>query len=376
MNTDFQNAVPESVYYSRHFRLPGFSEETQTRLRAARVLIVGVGGLGCPIALYLAGAGVGTMAICDGDVVSASNLHRQVLFDIQSLGEKKVDAAAKRLRAVNPHISIETIDRYADSQLLTEIVPRFDLVIDGSDNFAAKYLINDACEAAGVPLVFGSIFQFEGQVAVFHLPTAEAPKGYSYRDVYPDAPPHGLAQNCGEAGVIGVLPGIIGTLQANEAIKILTGLGEPLSGYLLVFDALGAGTKRLTLTKRLTVPIAPQVEGNEIDIQQLQHLLRSECAPTLIDVRELNERQIYSIGGTHIPLAHLPRHLAELPRDRDIVVYCKSGARSAKAAMYLRSVLRGNVIFNLRGGLDASHGEICHVNLEEANATPMQVGLP
>lgn len=362
MNTNFQDAVPESEYYARHFRLPGFSEETQARLRSARVLIVGVGGLGCPIALYLAGAGIGTIAICDGDIVSASNLHRQILFDINSIGEKKVDAAAQRLRVVNPHISIETVDRYADSQLLAEIVPQYDLVIDGSDNFAAKYLINDACEAAGIPLVYGSIFQFEGQVAVFHLPTSLAPKGFSYRDVYPEAPPHGLAQNCGEAGVIGVLPGIIGTLQANEAIKIITGLGEPLSGYLLVFDALSAVTKRLTLTKRLSTTLAPQAEGNEIDIQQLQQLLQSDVAPALIDVRELNERQIYSIGGMHIPLAHLPKHLAELPRDRDIVVYCKSGARSAKAALYLRSVIRGKLIFNLRGGLDAYQGEICQLS--------------
>lgn len=347
--------VPESVYYARHFRLPGFDEQTQQKLRAARVLIVGVGGLGCPAALYLAGAGVGTIALCDADVVSATNLHRQVLFDSTCIGAKKVDVAATRLRAMNPHVRIETIPTFADPEVLSELVPRYDLVLDGTDNFSAKYAINDACEDARVPLVYGSIFQFEGQVSVFHLPTADHPRGLSYRDLYPDAPPAGLTQNCGEAGVIGVLPGIIGTLQANEAIKVITGLGDTLSGRLLTFDALGAATRKLALIKRERCAVVAMMDG-DIAYSELVQRLKSAQPPMLVDVRESNEREAISIGGEHIPLTTLPHRLKELPTNRDIVVYCKSGVRAAKAALYLRSVLPSVRVLNLEGGIDACVG--------------------
>ena len=351
-----EQSLTESAYYARHFRLPGFGEQTQQKLKAARVLIVGVGGLGCPAALYLAGAGVGTIALCDADDVSVSNLHRQVLFDSNSVGQKKVEVAANRLRAVNPHICIEPIPKFADPQLLAELVPRYDLVLDGTDNFSAKYAINDACEAAGVPLVYGSIFQFEGQVSVFHLATSERSMAFSYRDLYPDAPPAGLSQNCGEAGVIGVLPGIIGTMQANEAIKVITGLGEPLSGHLLTFDALNAVTYRLALTRRVRTSATPTVAG-DITYADLQERLASSSPPILIDVRDLNERQAISLGGKHIPLTTLPTRLHMLRDDSLIVVYCKSGVRSAKAALYLRSVLpNATVVLSLRGGLDACGG--------------------
>lgn len=355
-------AVPESIYYARHFRLPGFSIATQEKLRSTRVLIVGVGGLGCPAALYLSGVGVGTIALCDADEVSATNLHRQVLFDVASIGRKKVDVAAERLRSVNPHIEIETIAKFADAKTLAELVTSYDLVLDGTDNFAAKYAINDACEAAGVPLVYGSIFQFEGQVSVFHYPTAESPAGFSYRDLYPDAPPAGLAQNCGEAGVIGVLPGVIGTMQANEAIKIITGLGETLSGHLMMFDALGPCMQRVKLSRReRRAPLG--LEAGDlgtsyvnITFEELQERLGTTTPPVVIDVREKSERDVVSIGGRHIPLTQLPKRLAEIRADRDLVVYCKSGVRSAKAALYLRSVLPSLRIFNLDGGVDAAVG--------------------
>jgi sulfur-carrier protein adenylyltransferase/sulfurtransferase len=347
--------IPEIVYYARHLRLPGFSESTQQKLRSARVLIVGVGGLGCPAALYLAGAGVGVVALCDADEVSATNLHRQVLFDSTCIGHKKVDVAATRLMATNPHIRIHKIPYFADANLLAELVPRYDLVIDGTDNFSAKYAINDACEAAKVPLVYGSIFQFEGQVSVFHQRSAAFPTGFSYRDLYPDAPPAGLNQNCGEAGVIGVLPGIIGTMQANEAIKLITGLGDTLSGYLLIFDALSATSNKLSLTKRecnsTTIAVPSDITYNEL-LQRLS----STHPPALIDVRELHEREIASIGGAHIPLATLPLHLSDLPSDGEVIVYCKSGARSAKAVLYLRSVLQGVTVRNLQGGIDTCIG--------------------
>lgn len=351
--------IPEAVYYARHFRLPGFSQSTQQKLRDARVLIVGVGGLGCPAALYLAGAGVGTITLCDADEVSATNLHRQVLFDATTIGHRKVDVAARRLQSVNPHICVKTICQFADATLLGELIGRYDLVLDGTDNFTAKYAINDACEAAGVPLVYGSIFQFEGQVSVFHYPTTDHPRGISYRDLYPNAPPAGVAQSCGEAGVIGVLPGIIGTMQANEAIKVITGLGATLSGYLLVFDALHSSTQRLMLRKRsgITKHQAESAAGHtELSCSELQELLRSATPPALIDVREKNEREAASLGGDVIPLATLPQRLAEIPTDRDIVVYCKSGARSAKAALYLRSVLPDCEVFSLKGGVDGCVG--------------------
>jgi molybdopterin/thiamine biosynthesis adenylyltransferase/rhodanese-related sulfurtransferase len=348
------HTVPESVYYARHFRLPGFSEQTQKKLQNARVLVVGVGGLGCPAALYLAGAGVGTIALCDADEVSATNLHRQMLFDSTSIGEKKVEVAARRLRTVNPYIVIETIPRFANPKLLLELVPCYDLVLDGTDNFSAKYAINDACEAAGVPLVYGSIFQFEGQVSIFHLPTHRHPQGFSYRDVFPDAPPAGLAQNCGEAGVIGVLPGIIGTMQANEAIKVITGLGEPLSGYLVTFDALGAVTRKLTLTKRDHSSETMIID--DISYDELLARLASATPPMLVDVRDLAERQLISLGGEHVPLAMLPKYLSLFSNSGIIVVYCKSGLRSSKAALYLRSVLPNTTILNLRGGVDACMG--------------------
>jgi adenylyltransferase/sulfurtransferase len=358
------NAASESIYYARHFRLPGFNEQTQERLRSARVLVVGVGGLGCPAALYLAGAGVGNITLCDADDVSASNLHRQILFDATSIGLKKVDVACARLKAINPHIHIETINLFADEELLGDIVQKYDLIIDGTDNFLAKYAINDACEAARVPLVYGSIFQFEGQVSVFHQPTEMVPHGFSYRDLYPAAPPAGLTQNCGEAGVIGVLPGIIGTLQANEAIKVITGLGEPLAGYLLTFDALTAVTRRLALTKRICKSRSEPENNGDIIYSQLYERMHSALPPTLIDVRELSERQAISIGGEHIPLAVLPAYLAQFHTDRDIIVYCKSGVRSAKAALYLRSVLPGRTVLNLKGGIDACVGAAFFTSIE------------
>ncbi|MFK4705941.1 molybdopterin/thiamine biosynthesis adenylyltransferase/rhodanese-related sulfurtransferase [Roseateles asaccharophilus] len=344
--------VSEDVFYARHLKLPGFNRATQERLRKARVLIVGVGGLGCPAALYLAGAGVGHIALCDADAVSATNLHRQVLFTVADVGRKKVEVAAERLSATNPHISILQIPRFADEQLLAELVPKFDLVLDGTDNFSAKYEINDACEAAGVPLVYGSIFQFEGQVSLFHAATEKHPTGISYRDLYPTAPPAGLSQNCGEAGVIGVLPGIIGTLQANEAIKHLAGLGETLSGTLVIFDALTARMQRFALARRSKKSAVVDTMAGQITADELQVRLAGDRKPLLLDVRDDDERARGHLGGLHIPLMSLPPRLSELQTGQDIVAYCKSGVRSAKAALYLRSVLPGVQIYSLEGGIE------------------------
>ena len=258
-----------------------------------------------------------------------------------------------RLQAINPHIRIETIPAFATPELLAELVPQYDLVLDGTDNFLAKYAINDACDVAGVPLVYGSIFQFEGQVSVFHHPTEKHPKGFTYRDLYPDAPPAGLSQNCGEAGVIGVLPGIIGTLQANEAIKVLTGLGETLSGQLLIYDAFEAVTRRLTLTHREQTATHQAITPGDISFEEWKIREAGAKPPVLVDVREADEREAASLGGIHIPLATLPKRLGDLPDGQDIVVYCKSGVRSAKAALYLRSIRPDVQVYNLKGGVVA-----------------------
>jgi len=345
--------IPESVYYARHFRLPGFGPAVQDRLRAARVLIVGLGGLGCPAALYLASAGVGHLILCDGDTVSATNLHRQILFDASNVGRKKVDVAAERLRIQNPHIEVTTIDQFADAEMLRRLVEGVDVVVDGTDNFSTKFATNDACEAAGVPLVYGSIFQFEGQVSVFHQKMAGM-AGFSYRDLFPEPPPPGFSQNCGEAGVIGVLPGIIGCLQASEAIKLITGLGETLSGKLLMFDALTGTSEAVNIARRSSSAAAVSVSSHDISFEQLQLRLAAPRPPVLLDVREHHERERASLGGLHIPLAALPENLSNIPVDQDIVVYCAAGVRSAKAALYLRTVLPGVLVLTLKDGMDGA----------------------
>lgn len=341
--------ISEDSYYGRHFRLPGFTAATQERLRRARVLVVGLGGLGCPAAQYLAGAGVGHLILCDGDAVAATNLHRQVLFDVDDLGRNKAEAAAARLRRHNPHIRIEAVTGFADERALGPLLAGVDAVLDGTDNFAAKFAINDACAAAGVPLVYGSIFQFEGQVSVFHHGGADARR--SYRDLFPEPPPPNLAQNCGVAGVIGVLPGVVGTLQAAEVIKLLTGLGEPLAGTLLLYDALYGQFDTLKIARRAR-PAATPAPVEQIGFAELQARLASATPPTLIDVRERAERDETSLGGLHIPLLQLPSRLDAVPAGAEIVLYCAVGERSAKAALYLRSALPQARIFNLQGGID------------------------
>lgn len=348
-------SLTEDTYYARHFRLPGFSKATQQRLRKARVLIVGLGGLGCPASLYLAGAGVGHLTLCDGDDVSASNLHRQVLFNASDVGLKKVDVAATRLRQTNPFITVDTVPSFAGPELLEKLVREHDLVLDGTDNFSAKFAINDACETAGVPLVYGSIFQFEGQVSVFHLKGKNGSPGFSYRDLFPVEPPAGLNQNCGEAGVVGVLPGIVGCNQAAEAVKVLAGLGEPLSGRLLTLDVLTGTSSTFSLSRQADEPqsaseVPVEEEPLNVSYEEFERM-GPDCL--LLDVREVYERAETSLGGLHIPLDELPERLHELSDVRRAVVYCKSGVRSARAVLYLRSVLPSARFFNLRGGIDA-----------------------
>jgi adenylyltransferase/sulfurtransferase len=350
--------------YGRQMLLPSFGIEAQARLKAARVLIVGAGGLGSPAALYLAAAGVGTLGLVDFDAVDETNLHRQILYGTADVGASKLRAAAARLRDQNPHVRLELHEEPFGVANARRLVESCDIVIDGTDNFPTRYLVNDACVMAGRPNVYGSVSQFEGQAAVF-----AAGEGPCYRCLHPEPPPEGLIPNCAEGGVLGVLPGIIGTIQAAEAIKIATGVGEPLIGRLLVLDALRMTFRRLTLPRDRACPVC----GDDPVIRELQTYERS-CNPGpmtdqmtvdelrlwraegrrhfLLDVREPSEHSSARIEGSMlIPLGSLASRLDELPEDRPLVVHCQSGGRSARAVQLLRS--KGFEAYNLTGGIMA-----------------------
>jgi adenylyltransferase/sulfurtransferase len=344
--------------YSRHLIMPEVGVAGQQRLKAARVLCVGAGGLGAPASLYLAAAGVGTIGLVDFDVVDASNLQRQILFSIHDVGRPKVEAARDRLQGVNPTAKIVTHEMALKSSNALEIFADYDVIVDGADNFPTRYLVNDACVLTGKPNAYGSIFRFDGQASVF-----ATKGGPCYRCLYPEPPPPGLVPSCAEGGVLGVLPGIIGVIQATEAIKLILGAGDPLIGRLLLFDALKMTFRTLKLQRDPTCPVCgdhPTVkalidyeqfcgimpaqtsadDGSEMTVEELKAKMDRKEPFWLLDVREQNEFEISRIAGsTLIPLGELPRRLAELPQGPDapeIVVHCKMGARSAKAVNLLR----------------------------------------
>jgi adenylyltransferase/sulfurtransferase len=338
--------------YQRQIALPELGKEGQRRLGEGSVAIVGAGGLGSPAALYLAAAGVGRIGLIDFDSVDESNLHRQVLYSAKDVGRLKLEAARERLCDAN----IETHETPLTSENALEILGRYDVVIDGTDNFPTRYLVNDACVLLGKPDVYGSVFRFEGQLSVF-----DARTGPCYRCLYPDPPPPHLVPNCAEAGVLGVLPGIIGTMQAAEAIKLLAGIGEPLIGRLLLFDALRTSWREMKLRKQCDrhaeVTRLIDYEGfckpmNENDITP-EELAAKLAEVVLLDVREPYEWDVSRLeGAIHIPLQQLPQRLDEVPRDQEIVVYCRMGGRSAHAQHFMQS--HGFTrVRNLVGGLIA-----------------------
>ncbi len=356
--------------YGRHLVIPEIGKEGQEKLKRARVLLVGAGGLGSPAALYLAAAGVGTLGLVEFDVVDESNLQRQILFGTSDLGRPKLAAAAERLRDVNPLIEVVPHDARLGIDNALELVSAYDLVVDGSDNFPTRYLVNDACVLSGRPDVWGAVFRFEGQASLF-----AAPGGPCYRCLFPEPPPPGSVPSCAEAGVFGVLPGIVGTIQAAEVIRWVTGVGEPLVGRLLLFDALAMRFREVKLPKNPDCPICSEhpsqtglvlyedacampEDAFEIDVADLSRRLAAGEPLELLDVRTAREREIAVLpGGSWIPLQELEGRWQEVPESRPVIVYCHTGRRSAFATEMLRARGRERV-YNLAGGIDAWSREV------------------
>jgi molybdopterin/thiamine biosynthesis adenylyltransferase/rhodanese-related sulfurtransferase len=362
----------EQLRYSRHMIMPEVGAQGQRRLSAAKVLCIGAGGLGSPAALYLAAAGVGKLGLVDFDEVDLSNLQRQILHGTKDVGRKKLESARDRLRDANPHVEIEIHECRFTSANALEIVSGYDVVVDGSDNFPTRYLSNDVCVFAKKPNVYGSVFRFDGQTTVFapHL------GGPCYRCLFPEPPPPGSVPNCAQAGVLGVLPGIIGTIQANEAIKLILGVGEPLVGRLLYFDALKMKFREFNLRRDPECPVcgnSPTITRpidyeqfcgvsttaiQTVSVRELKQKLDARENFRLVDVREPFEHEIASIeSAVLIPLGELPDRLNELDREQLTIVHCHSGQRSAQAVRLLREAGFLNV-FNLDGGIARWSDEI------------------
>lgn len=362
----------EVARYSRHLTLPDVGPAGQRKLKAAAVLLVGAGGLGSPLGLYLAAAGVGRLGIVDDDVVDETNLQRQVIHGTGEVGNLKVESAARRIADLNPHVEVITYPFRFDAAHALALVADYDIIVDGSDNFSTRFMVNDACVLAGKPNVYGSVYRFEGQASVF-----DARRGPCYRCVFAQPPPPGAVPSCAEGGVLGVLPGIIGLIQATEAIKLIIGKGEPLIGKLLVFDALEMRFATLAIAKdpacpvcgsnpsitqvreedaRCDIPLDSQ-QGSAADMEITPQALRDKLDRgeplELLDVREPVEREISSLANTlEIRVDDLAEHLDELPRDKEIVAYCRTGGRSARAVQLLLDAGFTRVR-NLSGGINA-----------------------
>jgi len=359
----------EVLRYSRHLIMPEVGMEGQQKLKAARVLCIGTGGLGSPLALYLAAAGVGTLGLVDFDVVDFTNLQRQVIHFTSDVGRPKLESAREKVAAINPYVNVKTFEAKLTSQNALEIFSGFDIIVDGTDNFPTRFLVNDACVFTGKPNVYGSIFRFEGQASVFA--TKDGP---CYRCLYPEPPPPGLVPSCAEGGVLGILPGLVGLIQATEAIKLILGSGQPLIGRLLLVDALGMKFRELklrknpecvvcgthpTVTKLIDYEEFCGLRGQEkpvsnsvpeISVEELKRRLDAKEDLVIVDVREPHEYQICNLNGVLIPLNDLPRRVHELDPSKEMVVHCRSGARSARAVGFLQQAGFAKAK-NLAGGI-------------------------
>ena len=361
----------EILRYSRHLIMPEVAMDGQKKLKAAKVLCIGAGGLGSPLALYLTAAGVGTLGLVDYDVVDYTNLQRQIIHSTNDVGRKKLDSAAEKLKALNPFLNLRTFDMKLTSANALDLFREFDIVADGTDNFPTRYLVNDACVLTGKPNVYGSIFRFEGQASVFA--TEEGP---CYRCLYPEPPPPGLVPSCAEGGVLGILPGLVGVIQATETIKLILGQGDSLAGRLLLIDALGLKFRELKLRKNPDCPVCgthrtitqlidydqfcgirgqEEPAGNDIptmSVEDLKKKLDAKADVFILDVREPHEYQICNLRGYLIPVGDIPKRASELDSSREIVAHCKLGGRSAKAVNFLRRA-GFTKVYNLSGGINA-----------------------
>jgi molybdopterin/thiamine biosynthesis adenylyltransferase/rhodanese-related sulfurtransferase len=376
-NPTIELSNEEIARYSRHLIMPEVALEGQKKLKAARVLTIGAGGLGSPLALYLAAAGVGTLGIVDFDVVDESNLQRQIIHGTSDVGRPKMESARDRIKHINPNVRVEAYEDALTSENALEIFKYFDVIVDGTDNFPTRYLVNDACVLSGKPNVYGSIFRFEGQASVFY-----AEEGPCYRCLYPEPPPPGLVPSCAEGGVLGILPGAIGTIQATETVKLILGVGEPLIGRLLLYDALGMRFREMKLRKDPSCPVCgdnptvtelidyqefcgiPQANAQaetdtvpEITVRELKEKLENGGGVSVLDVREPYEYEVANIGARLIPLGELPERLVELDKDETFAIHCRTGSRSANAVKLLQGAGFENV-YNVKGGITAWSEEI------------------
>ncbi len=343
----------EKIQYDRHLILSEIGVSGQEKLKRAKVLVIGAGGLGCPVLSYLTAAGVGTIGIVDPDKVEKTNLQRQVLYSQLDLGQYKVDVAKRKLEELNPFVSFHVYRELFSTTNAMDLASKYDIIVDGTDNFPTRYLINDCAVLSGKPVVFGSIFKFDGQVSVFNYNN-----GPTYRCLYPDPPNNNEVPNCSEVGVIGVLPGIIGSLQANEVIKMICGIGEVLAGKLLLFDSLTLEQKTLNFEKNKDLNISSLdldyeffCDSTDIEQRYLDENLLSQNNFELLDVRTRMEREEFNIGGLHIDLKQVKERILEIPNQKTLVVYCKSGGRSKKAIAILKENGFRNRLISLKGGL-------------------------
>lgn len=374
MNTTTILSPSELARYARHLAIPEFGKAAQEKLKLASVLVIGSGGLGSPLLLYLTAAGVGNIGIVDFDVVDESNLQRQVLFTVEDIGKSKATTAKKRLLALNPHIDIKIHNTAFTKENALEIAKDYDIIADGTDNFPTRYLTNDVCVLTGKVNVYASIFRFEGQVSVFNYLNENGERGPNYRDLFPQPPPPGMVPSCAEGGVLGVLPGIIGSLQASEVIKVITGVGEPLSGRLFLFDASSFTTRNLKIRKNPAVKITELIDYDQfcginsekqvldmvkaISVQELKQWKDKENDFQLIDVRETYEYDICNLGGELAPLNSILNYKGNIAKDKPVVIHCRSGVRSANAIKVLQNQFGFDNLFNLEGGILAWAKEI------------------
>jgi len=355
-NIAMELSSEEKKQYDRHLILSEIGNKGQEKLKLAKVLLIGAGGLGCPVLQYLTAAGIGTIGIIDDDLVSVSNLQRQILFTYEDVGKPKVDCAIERLSKINPFISFEGFVEKLTKNNAIQLFKRYDVIVDGSDNFPTRYLVNDAAVIAKKPIVFGSIFKFEGQVSVFNFEN-----GPTYRCLYPEPPKDGEVPNCSEIGVLGVLPGIVGCFQANETIKIVCGLGEVLTGKLLMINTLNLQQQIIRFLRNENIDItelASDYESfcgipskiNEIEYSEITQIPEKYF---LLDVRKVSERKDFNLGGKHIPISELQNRISEIDTSKTIVVYCASGIRSRKAVTTLIRHFGDDKVLSLKGGTNA-----------------------